>query len=68
MSPVDRVIAESEATIAKGSNSFAAASRLFGREMRDGAVMLYAWCRHCDDVIDGQTLGFAAATEPAYTW
>jgi phytoene synthase len=20
-------------------------------------VLLYAWCRHCDDVIDGQTLG-----------
>jgi phytoene synthase len=23
-------------------------------------MMLYAWCRHCDDVIDGQTLGHDA--------
>ncbi len=53
----DAVVASSEAAIAKGSNSFAAAARLFDRATRDDAVMLYAWCRHCDDVIDGQTLG-----------
>jgi phytoene synthase len=23
--------------------------------------MLYAWCRHCDDVVDGQELGFGVA-------
>ncbi len=28
--------------------------------MRESAVMLYAWCRHCDDVVDGQHLGFGA--------
>lgn len=55
----DAVVASSEAAIAKGSTSFAAAARLFGRATRDDAVMLYAWCRHCDDVIDGQTLGQA---------
>lgn len=44
-------------SIAKGSKSFALASLLFGKEMRDDVHMLYAWCRHCDDVIDGQTLG-----------
>lgn len=43
--------------IAAGSKSFAAASRLLPREVRDDVVRLYAWCRHCDDVIDGQTAG-----------
>ena len=42
-----------------GSKSFAAAARLLGPESRDGAILLYAWCRHCDDVIDGQVLGHA---------
>lgn len=26
--------------------------------------MLYAWCRHCDDEIDGQTLGMGAVARP----
>jgi 15-cis-phytoene synthase len=52
-------IAEAEATIAAGSQSFAAAARLLPRAMRDDAVRLYAWCRHADDVIDGQALGGA---------
>ena len=43
--------------IAVGSKSFAAAARLFDVHTRESAVMLYAWCRHCDDVIDGQQLG-----------
>ena len=55
----DAVIATSEAAIAHGSQSFAAAARLFDRQTRHDAIMLYAWCRHCDDVIDGQTLGHA---------
>jgi phytoene synthase len=55
----DAVVASSEVAIAQGSKSFAAAARLFDRSTRDDAVMLYAWCRHCDDVIDGQTLGHA---------
>ena len=46
------------AAIAKGSRSFAMASRLFRPSMRVNAHRLYAWCRHCDDVIDGQNLGF----------
>lgn len=53
----DDVVALSEQSIKHGSKSFAAAARLFDRETRDDCVMLYAWCRHCDDVIDGQTLG-----------
>lgn len=53
----DAVITNSEQAIAQGSQSFATAARLFDRRTRDDAVMLYAWCRYCDDVIDGQTLG-----------
>lgn len=48
-------------TMAVGSKSFATASKLFDPVTRRSALMLYAWCRHCDDVIDGQQLGFAAA-------
>lgn len=49
----------SAASIAKGSKSFAAASRLFDRQTRRSVVMLYAWCRHCDDVVDDQEAGSA---------
>jgi len=48
---------QSREAIRKGSKSFAAAAALFDAETRADAEMLYAWCRHCDDVIDGQTLG-----------
>jgi phytoene synthase len=44
--------------IQKGSKSFAAAAKLFDEDTRENAYMLYAWCRHCDDVIDNQELGF----------
>ena len=47
-------------SIKVGSKSFAAASRLFEPATRRSAVMLYAWCRHCDDVIDGQEAGHSA--------
>jgi phytoene synthase len=49
--------AQSRQAIQKGSKSFAAAAALFDAQTRADAEMLYAWCRHCDDVIDGQTLG-----------
>ncbi|MEM0907150.1 MAG: phytoene/squalene synthase family protein [Pseudomonadota bacterium] len=45
------------ASIAQGSKSFAAAARLLPAHTRDDVSKLYAWCRHCDDVIDGQVLG-----------
>ncbi len=48
---------ESSAIIAAGSQSFAAASRLLPKDVRQRAQMLYAWCRWCDDVMDGQELG-----------
>ncbi len=53
----DDLLRHSEAVIAKGSQSFAAAARLFGPQTRADAVMLYTWCRYADDVIDGQNLG-----------
>lgn len=46
-----------EATIARGSKSFAAAARLFDPPTRRDVLLLYTWCRHCDDVTDGQSLG-----------
>ena len=49
--------ASTHATIKAGSKSFALASILFRRREREAAWRLYAWCRHCDDVVDGQVLG-----------
>lgn len=48
-------------TITVGSKSFATAAKLFDPATRRSVLMLYAWCRYCDDVIDGQELGFNAA-------
>ena len=50
-------------SIAKGSKSFAMAAKLFDRRTRDSVVKLYAWCRHCDDVVDGQEAGSAARVQ-----
>jgi phytoene synthase len=44
-------------SISRGSKSFRAASRLFDRETRERAWLLYAWCRACDDIADGQDHG-----------
>ena len=51
------VLGHARAAIARGSKSFAMASQLFDPVTRDRAMLLYAWCRHTDDVIDGQVLG-----------
>ncbi|WP_448584877.1 phytoene/squalene synthase family protein [Thermaurantiacus sp.] len=53
----DPVLAAAREVIRQGSKSFALASRLFDGGTRKRAILLYAWCRHCDDVIDGQHLG-----------
>jgi phytoene synthase len=57
----DQLLHHATETIAVGSKSFAAAARLFDPATRRSVLMLYAWCRHCDDVVDGQELGFNAA-------
>ncbi len=46
-----------QTTIAEGSKSFALASLFFGADLQTDVQLLYAWCRHCDDVVDGQNLG-----------
>jgi len=56
--PRDHIVIDSKQRIERGSKSFAAAAKLFPRETRHDAYLLYAWCRHCDDVIDGQDFGF----------
>lgn len=60
------LVAASFDIIAKGSKSFRSASRLFDRVTRERAWLLYAWCRACDDLTDGQTLGhdMKAPTDP----
>ena len=57
MSIDNGVIEHATQTIEAGSKSFATAARLFDETTRQSAVMLYTWCRHCDDVVDGQQLG-----------
>jgi phytoene synthase len=56
----DSVLNASRDSIQRGSTSFAAAARLFHPRIREDAYMLYAWCRHCDDEIDGQVMGHGA--------
>jgi phytoene synthase len=51
------IVATAGETIARGSKSFAAASRLFDAKTRERAWLLYAWCRACDDLADGQDHG-----------
>ena len=57
MSERARLVAAAHASIARGSKSFGAASRLFAPDVRERAWLLYAWCRRCDDVVDGQDHG-----------
>jgi 15-cis-phytoene synthase len=54
---MDSIASLSRERLMKGSMSFSKAARLFPPELRESAYLLYAWCRHCDDEIDGQVLG-----------
>ena len=38
-------------------------SRLFDARTRQSVVLLYAWCRHCDDVVDGQVDGHGQSAQ-----
>jgi phytoene synthase len=53
------LVAYARDSIARGSKSFAAASKLFDRTTRKRVWLLYAWCRKCDDMADGQDHGGA---------
>ena len=46
-------------SIARGSKSFAMASKLFDPATRERAWLLYGWCRACDDIADAQDHGGA---------
>ncbi|MBY8828819.1 phytoene/squalene synthase family protein [Hephaestia mangrovi] len=61
------LVAHARASIMRGSKSFGAASRLFDRVTRERAWLLYAWCRRCDDLADGQDHGrdTRAVADPA---
>jgi len=59
----DDLVRLSGEIIQAGSKSFAAAARLFDPSTRASAYLLYAWCRHCDDAIDGQELGFVRSPD-----
>ncbi|MGZ8348780.1 MAG: phytoene/squalene synthase family protein [Allosphingosinicella sp.] len=54
------MVAEAERVIREGSKSFRFASNLFDQQTRERAWLLYSWCRACDDLADGQTLGHGA--------
>ena len=60
----EELVEEARRAIAKGSKSFAIASKLFDRGTRERAWLLYAWCRRCDDIADGQEFGFKPAEDP----
>ena len=51
------LVAHARQSIARGSKSFAMASTLFDPQTRERAWLLYAWCRKCDDIADGQDHG-----------
>mgnify|MGYP001545698492 CR=1 FL=1 len=53
----DELVALARCSIAEGSKSFALACRLFDKGTREKAWLLYAWCRRCDDLADGQDHG-----------
>lgn len=53
----EAIVATARESIARGSKSFAAASLLFDKPTRERAWLLYAWCRRCDDIADGQDHG-----------
>jgi phytoene synthase len=53
----ERLVEAARISIRHGSKSFATASRLLGRDVRERVWMLYAWCRACDDLADAQDHG-----------
>ena len=45
-------VGPARATIARHSKSFALASALLGRRLRDQTAVIYTWCRRADDAVD----------------
>jgi 15-cis-phytoene synthase len=55
------LVSHARDSIARGSKSFAFASKIFEPQTRERVWLLYAWCRKCDDMADGQDHGGAMA-------
>jgi len=53
----NNLVLHAKASIERGSKSFGRASKLFARQTRERAWLLYYWCRACDDLADGQDHG-----------
>ncbi|ALC96152.1 phytoene/squalene synthase family protein (plasmid) [Candidatus Profftella armatura] len=53
----DSILKLANKIIKTGSKSFSSAIKLFDPVIRYKVLMLYAWCRYCDDVIDNQICG-----------
>lgn len=58
------LILKAKASIERGSKSFARASKLFSKQTRERAWLLYYWCRACDDLADGQDHGHGMSLVP----
>lgn len=61
----DEIVAAAQQAIQNGSKSFRMASLLFDRVTGERSWLLYCWCRHCDDVCDGQKLGMGSGPRGA---
>lgn len=48
----DELISVSRDAIIQGSKSFSFASLFFEKREKEGAWLLYSWCRVCDDAVD----------------
>src|SRR5690606_4895619 len=59
-----KLVGHARSSIAEGSRSFALASRLLDRGVREHAWLLYARYRACDDLADGQTHGGTMGAVP----
>lgn len=61
----DELVAYCQDRMAVGSLSFSLASRLLGRREQDDVMLLYTWCRHCDDAIDSLPAATPVAVKQA---
>lgn len=52
-----KLVLHAQTSIERGSKSFSRASKLFSKQTRQRAWLLYYWCRACDDLADGQDHG-----------
>jgi phytoene synthase len=62
---MDSLVDGAKERIVNGSKSFSAAATLLPPAERASVYLLYSWCRHCDDVIDDEALGFKRVASPS---